>query len=322
MNGLGLPGADRGGELDCEIHVPISPTPAFFNQVRLMAASFRRFGGPLRNSRIVVTVGAEERSDLTDQLSWSRDHGVEWRWLDPGLFARHNYWATAVERFRQPFESQYVLFLDADVLAIAPPEFATSPVTETGGIAGLITHVAPFEPSVQNFQGWSGLTRAAGLGNPPLVARHSGWGLMDWDLERQYTPPYFNLGVLFCSSDTARALGSRIYEEMTIVDGVLTTVYRCQIALTLAILRLGIPWYELPLRLNFPNDPLFVRGYPAEARRVQLLHYLREDEMNRTTDFENDDALRAAVARPVENPLTRLLQERIRMLLLETGNDE
>ena len=202
---------DPGDELDCEIHVPISPTPAFFNQIRLLAGSIRRFGGQLRNSRIVVTVGGEEHTDLAIQLPWSRAYGVEWRWVDHELFARHHYFATALERFRQPFHSPYVLFLDADVLAISPPELTTSPVTETGGIAGLIAHVAPFETSLQGFQGWTKLTEAAGLGEPPLVARHSGWGLMDWDLERQYAPPYFNLGVLFCSSDAARALGSRIY---------------------------------------------------------------------------------------------------------------
>src|SRR6476661_5766589 len=215
--------SDTGEELDCEIHVPISPTPAFFNQIRLMAASFRRFGGALRNSKIVVTVGAEEQIELADNVPWSRELGVEWRWLDPAIYARHNYWGTAIERFRQPFESQYVLFLDADVLAIAPPDFATSPVTETGGLAGLIAHVAPFE---QPLQSWTELTEAAGLGRPPFVARHSGWGVMDWDLERQYAPPYFNLGVLFCSSDAARAFGSRLYEEMEIVDGVRDTVYR------------------------------------------------------------------------------------------------
>src|SRR5262249_1727198 len=161
----------------------------------------------------------------------------------------------------------------------------------------------------------------AGLGAPPLVARHPGWGLMEWDLERQYAPPYFNLGVLFCSSDAARALSMRLYEEMEIVNGVRSTIYRCQMALTLAILRLGIPWYELPLRLNFPNYTWFWRGYQAEAAHVQLLHYLREDEISRTRDFESEDALRAAVARPVDNPLNRLLQERIRSLLLETSGD-
>jgi hypothetical protein len=310
---------DPGDELDCEIHVPISPTPSFFNQIRLMAASFRRYGGPLRNSRIVVTVGAEEQTDLAGRLPWSRDCDVEWRWLDPTLFARHNYWGTAVERFRQPFESEYVLFLDADVLAVSPPELTTSPVTETGGIAGLIAHVAPFENPLQ---GWTELTAAAGLGPPPFVARHSGWGLMDYSFEGRYAPPYFNLGVLFCSRDTARAVAARLYEEMEIVDGVRDTVYRCQIALTLAIIRLGIPWHELPLRLNFPNDLLFWRGHQAEAARIQLMHYLREDEINRTSDFASDDALRAAVARPVENPLNHLLQERIRALLLETGGDD
>ncbi len=305
-------------ELDCEIHVPISPTPQFFNQIRLLAASIRRFGGPLRNSRIVVTVGAEAQIDLESRLPWARELDIEWRWLDPELFARHNYWATALERFRQPFESKYVLFLDADVLPVSPPEFATSPVTETGGIAGVIAFSPPFETPNQ---GWAELTRAAGLGEPPLVARYSGWGVLDRDIERQFAPPYFNLGVLFCSSDAARALSTRLYEEMEIVNGVRETYFRCQIALTLAILRLGIPWYELPLRLNFPNYIGFWRAHRAEAARLQLMHCIYQDELSRS-DFVSDDALRAAVERPVENPLNRLLQERIRALLLETGGDD
>jgi hypothetical protein len=310
--------SDELEELDCEIHVPISPTPQFFNQIRLLAASIRRFGGQLRNSRIVVMVGDAERIDLASHVPWSRDYGVEWRWLDPELFARHNYWATALERFRQPFESKYVLFLDADILPVSPPELMTSPVTEGDGIAGLIAFAPPFE---EPNQGWAELTRAAGLGEPPLVARYSGWGVLDRDVERQYTPPYFNLGVLFCTSNTARALSTRLYDEMEIVEGVRETVYRCQIALTLAILRLGIPWYELPMRLNFPNYIGFWRAHRAEAARLQLMHCIFQDEISRS-DFVSQEALRAAVARPVENPLNRLLQERIRMLLLDSGGDE
>ncbi len=310
--------SDEFQQLDCEIHVPISPTSQFFNQIRLLAASIRRFGGPLRKSRIVVTVGAEEQTDFAKAVPWSRDYDVEWRWLDPELFARHHYWGTALERFRQPFESQYVLFLDADVLAISPPELTNSPVTETGGIAGLIAFSPPFETPLQ---GWNEVMEAAGLGAPPLVARYSGWGVLDRDPERQYAPPYFNLGVLFCSSDAARALSTRLYEELEIVNSVRETYYRCQIALTLAILRLGIPWYELPLRLNFPNYIGFWRAYSAEAARMQLMHCIFQDEISRS-DFVSEEALRAAVERPVENPLTRLLQERIRMLLLETGGDE
>ena len=310
--------SDELHELDCEIHVPISPTPQFFNQIRLLAASIRRFGGPLRNSRIVVTVGGGEHADLATQLPWSREYGIEWRWVDPELFARHHYFATALQRFRQPFESKYVLFLDADVLPVSPPEFATSPVTETGGIAGVIAFSPPFATPLQ---GWTEITEAAGLGEPLLVSRYSGWGVLDRDLERQYAPPYFNLGVLFCSSDAARALSTRLYEEMEIVDGVRTTEFRCQIALTLAILRLGIPWYELPLRLNFPNDLRFWRGHRAEAERLQLMHCIYQDEISRS-DFVSEDALHAAVARPVENPLNRLLQERIRALLLEPGGDD
>ena len=298
-------------QLACEIHVPISPTPAFFNKVHFLAASVRRFGGPLAGSRIVVTVGDEGRGELAARLPWSDEYGIEWRWTADERFAAHGMYATALERFTYDFEEPYALFLDADTLVTNA--LGTAELPQTEGFAGVTAHVTFAADGRRSVDEWRAVFDEAGLGEPPLVCRHSGWGVLDWDVDRRYCPPYFNLGVLFASREAARAVGRQIYSELEHVNRRLETFFRCQIALTLALIRLGIPWRELPLRLNFPNDVRFWRAYPAEAREARIVHYWSESELHRVTDFESLDAVDALLKRRV-GPANELLFDRLRTL--------
>jgi hypothetical protein len=137
---------------------------------------------------------------------------------------------------------------------------------------------------------------------------------MERDPRRRSCPPYFNLGVLVASADAMQSLGERVYAEMDVVNRLHRTHLRCQVALTLAVTRTGIPWHELPLRLNFPNDLRFCRAAPNELRQAQIVHYLRWDEINRDTDFQGIEAVAVALERPLANPPNRLVQERLRLL--------
>src|SRR4051812_46049096 len=107
-----------------EVHIPISPRPHFFNRVRYLATSLKMLGGDFKSSRIVVTVGHEEAPlDLDGVLPWARDEGIEWRWVDSKQFLRWRgdafpYVATMMDRFRRPFESEFVMMADADILFI------------------------------------------------------------------------------------------------------------------------------------------------------------------------------------------------------------
>jgi len=58
-----------------------------------------------------------------------------------------------------------------------------------------------------------------------------------------------------------------------------------QVALTLAIADAGVSTWALPMRYNFPNDPIAAQMYPDELASVVVYHYLRTAAFNRHEIF-------------------------------------
>jgi hypothetical protein len=286
--------------LDLEIHLPISPTPTFFTMVHYFAASLRLNGGPLAASRIVVTVGDDcEPEDLLARLPWSRRYPIEWRWLDRDLYRRHSYYATALERFRYPFRARIVMLADADELFVGGFGEIVESCRRDRVLAGLIAHISPFKDrgEMPTSAFWSRLFETAGLGEPPFVCEHTGWGTMSLDPADRYSPPYFNLGMLVAPAEVMAEIGSIIYQEMAHVDAVLETGYRCQLALTLAVQRLGVRWLPLTMRYNYPNDEQIASRYVEDLADVRLFHYLRQGVLLKGRDFESPERVGAWLAR-------------------------
>jgi hypothetical protein len=287
-------------ESDLEIHLPISPTPTFFTMVHYFAASLRLNGGNLARSRIVVTVGDDrEPENLSARLPWARRYPIEWRWLARDLYRRHDYYATALERFRYPFRSSMVMLADADVFFTGELGRVVEGCRRHRALAGLVAHLSPFtgrkEMSTPAF--WAQVFEAAGLGKPPLVCEHTGWGTMSHDPVDRYCPPYFNLGMLVAPAGIMAAIGAIIYTEMEHVDAVLETPYRCQLALTLAVQRLGVRWRPLAMRYNYPNDDQIASQYVDDLADVRIFHYLRQRALNKGRDFESPERVGAWLAR-------------------------
>lgn len=300
---------------DLEIHVPISPTPHFFTMVHYLAASWRLNGGPFADSRIIVTVGADdEPTDLHQALAWSRQYPIEWRWLDRELFRKQIYYATALERFRLSFRSRLVLMLDADTFCCGTFLPLAQKASSTGALAGLIAHCSPFlELPVKNSQvWWNRLAAGAQLPAPRLSCRHTGYGAMYHEHTASRCPPYFNLGMLLAPADAMSKIGEIIYAEMDHVNEVLTTGFRCQLALALALERLGIPTIEAPMRYNFANDEALAKHYRRELHDVRLFHYLRVGDFDKNRDVANHEAVQAFLARPDLHGVNRIMADRLR----------
>ncbi|HXE44444.1 MAG TPA: sulfotransferase domain-containing protein [Conexibacter sp.] len=300
----------RAGNADCEVHIPISPTAGFLSQIHLLAASLRRSGGRLDDARIVVTVSRDtEPFDLDARCPWARRYGIEWRWMEPELFARTGIFGTALRRFTHDFDAPFVLMLDADTLCLGPLDELLS--LGEHALAGFVAHLSPAAPDTDPVRFWNELHTSAGLAPPALSYRHSGSPFLDADPARAPCPPYFNLGVLAGSRDVMTTLGSVLFDEMAGVQRRLDTVFRCQLAVTLALARTGTPSHALAPRWNFPNDERFARAYPDDAADVRILHYLREDQIDRGSIAAGPERLDAFLARRDLTPVNRLLQRQI-----------
>lgn len=277
-----------------EIHVPISPTPRFLNMVRCLHASLRENGGPYRDAPIVLTVGDHAIDQaLETNHPWLRAANIEIRWIPPALYHKHIYYATALERFRYDYQSDVVLQLDADVLVARHFADLVKKVNDGGVFAGLIAHIPPFDDPVC----WNVLLERSGIASVRRWHVHTGYGSMFHDSARRLCPPYFNLGVLCAPKILMQRVGAVLHEQMECVNSVIETPYRCQIALTLAIERLAIPYRTLRMRFNFPNDPRIEAAYPHECADVRLIHLLRKNELNKSKLYESMESVRATVDR-------------------------
>jgi hypothetical protein len=256
--------------MDLEFHVPISPTEGFFNRLRYLFRSWQIYGDRGLSYRFVVTVGADqEPEDLLDRVPWGRGEPIAWRWFPRDLFRRHSWWGTINDRFRSDIVADYFVTLDADMLFAGPIAQAIELLPEDGGIAGVPAYETPFRdlrPGETSAGRWQHLFAAAGLRSPAFTFVHSAAGGL--------SPAYFNNAFLIMPRDIAHRLGTQIFDEMDNCDRILGHMpFRDQLALTLAIYRLGFKTAGLPLRFNhFIGEPA-PSELREEWREARLLHY-------------------------------------------------
>ena len=301
-----------------EIHVPISPTPFFFNRIHYLAASLQLNAGPLADAKIVVTIGADaEAFDPGEQLSWSRFFNIEWRWLPRELFQQHSYFATRLYRFLYDYQAEVVMLLDADVLVAAAFDDLIERVVQEQKVLGVPANASPIRDGFT----WEQLFARAALGSVPYVVEHSGFGCTFHDPDTRMAPPYFNFGVVPMPADAAKRIGEIIFAELATVASC-ENFYRGQMSLTLALMRLSIPWGTMSFKYNFVNDERYLLRYRDEFADLRLMHFLTNRHIHKDKTFASVDAveqvLRAVYTDEVDRKFIEILrpvhQEVIRRL--------
>jgi hypothetical protein len=288
-----------------EIHVPISPRPFFFNRVRYLAKSLRTLGRDFEGSKIIVSVGHEDAEfDLDAVCPWARDEGIEWRWVDRQLFLRwygdaFRYVGTMMARYKEPFESEFVMMADADIILVRDFSTLLAQLQGRCAVAGVMAHMSPFRqlPALSHAAWWCQMFSAYDLPDPRLEYEHTGWGSMFTDPSARYSPAYFNSGMLLGTREAMNRLAVHAIPATEAVRSVQNIGACDQVAFTLMMYKAQIEIDSIPIRYNFPNIPGFEDRYPDEFNNLSILHYLRHEIVHRDRVFASEAGIEEFVAR-------------------------
>ena len=293
-----------------ECRIPISPRPAWFNRVRLMAASIRQF---CPDAIVQATIGQAggPTPDLIAKAS-AELPGIDIEWIGAAEFdawagTRSEYIATMNRRFSLPVRGSHVLILDADVVCTG----RFDALFDTDAVQGVQAYAAPMDNPA-----WSKLF--AGFGTAPQVfdCPYTGAGIVG--PEGECGPWYVNSGVVFAPRHLFERLCEPYQEAIAFLRNTMSDTYWFdQLALALATAKSGVPTRSLPLRYNFPNLAAFDTAHPTELVDVRFIHYLGTDTVHRDHDFETRDAACRLVERDDLAGSNAQLQQRVGELMAQ-----
>ena len=277
-----------------EIRVPISPNEIFFRRVEYLYRSLRACGGITGEARLVVSVGEDiEPFDLAASQSWS-DERVIWRWVDREAFRRESYVATDFDRFKVRTDADIVLFADADVIFVSGIDDLLENLFAAPTIAGVMAHVHP--PPMPSGR-WDQLFTDAKIQPARDLHQYCGWRAMDPDPARRFGPVYYNFGAVFVPEKWVALLAHCYPASIVAAENAGAGVFKAQVALTMALYRLGLRRITLEPRYNFANYTSFEEQNPEDLRDIRILHYLNREIVNKDSDFASIEAFAALISR-------------------------
>lgn len=299
--------------------IAASPNDAFYSQIAALSAALRRLNWVRWLPSVHVFVGGNRISDPIAKWRGYLEE-IEINWTPTWRHDREGDWAQSDDVFRcAPPAADVLVALDADTFPIRTLEPMIEKVHELSSVAGLVAHYPTMLPLDDQPAGgpppslrraWEQL--ADGLIRAPLdFAFTHTLVATDRPTEERFTPYYLNFGmVAFPRADFDRI--ARLYLELRprVEARLANGDFSGQAALALAIAEAGCRTWALPIRYNFPNDPVAENMYPDELSQVVLLHYLRTAVIDRHRIFATADDFRAFVSRPLEGA-NRVLQDAV-----------
>jgi hypothetical protein len=304
-----------------EIRIPISPTRAFFHQVRLFNYGLRRLGGVYADARLLVVVGDNAAlEDVRAENAWSNGQHIEWITTPRAIFDKYGIHGTADYRYVPPSDADIIILSDADTVFVGDidPVLAALPSNEAI-VAGHMAHLPPPPPregSLAQHNGealWTDLFRAFCL-KPPLFANHYS---MDPAGRLGRAPAYFNLGFIALTKAALPAFRENIFPMQDWLLEHYPSHMRCQIAVTLLAAAKNIQTRSLPAQYNLANDVRHLASNYLAATDARVVHYLRGDELKRETAVLPEN-FATTLAMQCENAINRRLQT----LLADFARDE
>ena len=297
-----------------EVRLPISPQPTWLNRTRLIVASIREI---YPDTIIRVYIGqphgpTEAAVRLCDAAL--KGFGIEWigrREFDEWQGTRSEYLATMMRRYRAPFDGDFLLFLDADVICLK----GFDELFARHAIIGVQAHHSP-----HGVAGWQRIFAAYGLPSPRLDHGYSGFGAMFNSEAERYGPFYPNSGMVFGPRSLFEALADPFAEAIRFLKRTMTDSYWFdQVGFAMGVAQAALPVFSLPPRYNFPNRPAFERAMPEEMKECTFLHFMQTDVVDRDHDFASSEALDVFCAREDLQGTNEMLRRRVAHLRQAAG---
>jgi hypothetical protein len=297
-----------------EFLIPGSPTDAFFSQVAMFRLDLDALGGIYERARLVLCLGAPRAAAVP--VRWKPHlRRVDVLWAPETVY--HATGTGSVFRYELlDASSDLSILCDADTLLARPFDPASlEDFVQRPAVRGVIAHYPP------------PLGDDAGRDYSPqgpdwfwqFIARRTLGTEIDFPHEYSLQVPggrapfYVNYGAVIGTFDLLRRLRDELAWLLPRIRADLANRFAGQIGLTLGCLAGGIPTEPLPMRYNFPNDPIADRLYPEELSQVVLLHYLRLERFDRQRIFTSEDDFKAFLALRL-NGSDHVFQDRIRSI--------
>jgi hypothetical protein len=103
-------------------------------------------------------------------------------------------------------------------------------------------------------------------------------------------------------------------DELDRVERYVDTIFRCQLAVSLALARTGTAALPLAVQWNFPNHQQLADLNPEDTADVRVLHYRRDEEVARNDAFASLDGVDRLLGQRDLAPVNVLLREHVRAL--------
>ncbi|WP_203292326.1 hypothetical protein [Maricaulis parjimensis] len=271
---------------------------SFLSQIAFFRKCLDFLGGDYQQARLVASLGDHQTNELPSEWAPYFDRIEVCFAHEPG--APNPYHEAQHERrFELIDDSADVsVLVDADVAILAPMDELIGQVMTTQAVAGVIAHYHfPWDAgSGDAVKDWSYFYRRL-LGRS-FTPEYS------YTLKRPQTgaeaPFYINYGVFAGSPKQLRAFDTRERSLRPLVRAEVGDVWCYQVGLALTCSSLDLPTLALPMRYNFPNDPLADQLYPDDLEQIVFMHYLRTKLFSRSEIFASAEAFDAFLSMQLE----------------------
>lgn len=267
----------------------------FLSQIAFFRLCLARLGGDYARARVVAVLGDQTESALPARWEkYFKDIEVRWAHApgtpNPGHAAQHNRRFDLLD-----LDADLSFLCDTDTALLRPMDRLVEQLLRAPALAGVIAHY--------HFP-WPERDSRPEIDWPQLAQE-----VLGADLARPYrytllppeSPPeapfYINFGFL---AGPPKMLGAFHRRDMEIRPHVVKHLgewWAPQVSLALTCSELNIDTMALPMRYNFPNDPIADARYPVEREQIVLLHYLRENAFQRAMLFADEDSFRSFLRR-------------------------